>query len=178
MKAWFVTKLGEPNEVLVLNDVPRPVPNPDEVLIRVEAFALNFFDILLCQGKYQEKPPIPFTPGAEIAGVIEEVGAGATLKKGTRVLATPHLPFGGYSQYVVVPENDVYVIPEDMSFEKAAALFITYQTAYYALKFKGMLTAGETLLVHAGSGGVGSAAIQIGKALGANVIATAGTNEN
>lgn len=177
MKSWFVTKIGEPNSALEIKDVPKPIPKKGEVLIKVNAFALNFFDILQCQGKYQEKPDLPFTPGAEIAGVIDEVGKGSLFEPGQRVLAVPKLPNGGFSEWVIVKEEDVYPIPEELPFNQAAAIFITYHTAYYALKIKAMLKDGETLLVHAGSGGVGSAAIQIGKALGAKVIATAGSEE-
>jgi len=177
MNTWQVTQLGNPQDALSLVDSTKPVPKAGEVLIKVEAIALNFFDILQCQGKYQEKHPLPFTPGAEISGIIEEFGGGISFSVGQRVLATPHLPKGGFSEYVVVAEKSVYPIPDSLSFNEAAALFITYQTAYYALHRNAHLLAGETLLVHAGSGGVGSAAIQLGKAAGATVIATAGSDE-
>ncbi|SES63882.1 NADPH2:quinone reductase [Salinibacillus kushneri] len=177
MRSWKVTKLGDPKDVLELMDTDQPNVKDGEVLIEVEASSLNFFDILLCQGKYQEKPPIPFTPGSEIAGVIRETGNGAKLSEGTRVIATPGLPDGGLSEFVSVPEESVYVIPETMSASEAAGMFITYQTSYYALFYRSKLQAGETLLVHAGAGGVGSAAIQLGKAKGAKVIATAGGPE-
>ncbi|MFB4162485.1 NADPH:quinone oxidoreductase family protein [Alteribacillus sp. JSM 102045] len=172
MKAWQVQKLGEPKEVLHLADIPKPEPGPGEVLIRMEAAALNFFDILLCKGEYQEKPSIPFIPGAEIAGEITEAGPDTTSTKGQRVLATPQLPDGGWKEYVVVKEEDVFPIPETLP-----PVFITYQTAYYALHRCGRLQEGEVLLVHAGTGGVGSAAIQLGKAAGAKIIATAGSAE-
>lgn len=177
MNTWQVTQLGDPQDALSLVDIPKPVPKAGEVLIKVEAIALNFFDILQCQGKYQEKHPLPFTPGAEISGVIEECGDGIDFSVGQRVLATPHLPKGGFSEYVVVAEKSVFPIPDSLSYNEAAALYITYQTAYYALHRNAHLLAGETLLVHAGSGGVGSAAIQLGKAAGATVIATAGSDE-
>jgi len=177
MNTWQVTQLGNPQDALSLVDSTKPVPKAGEVLIKVEAIALNFFDILQCQGKYQEKHPLPFTPGAEISGIIEEFGDEINFSVGQRVLATPHLPKGGFSEYVVVAEKSVYPIPDSLSFNEAAALFITYQTAYYALHRNAHLLAGETLLVHAGSGGVGSAAIQLGKAAGATVIATAGSDE-
>lgn len=177
MKSWKVTKLGEPEDVLQIQEVDKPTIAEGEVLIKVEASALNFFDILLCQGKYQEKPPIPFTPGAEISGVIEEVGPNSNFEVGTRVLATPRLPNGGLSEYVTAQEGAVYAIPDAMEASEAAALYITYQTTYFALFRSGRLKEGETLLVHAGSGGVGSAAIQLGKAFGAKVIATAGSEE-
>ncbi|HHW37399.1 MAG TPA: NADPH:quinone oxidoreductase family protein [Bacillales bacterium] len=177
MKSWFVTSLGEPGLALEIKRIPSPNPKKGEVLIKVNAFALNFFDILQCQGKYQEKPELPFTPGAEIAGVIAEAGEGSIFKEGQHVLAVPKLPNGGFAELVVVKDEDVFPIPEQLPFNQAAAFYITYHTAYYALKTKALLREGETLLVHAGSGGVGSAAIQIGKALGAKVIATAGSEE-
>lgn len=183
MKAWQVTQLGNPQEALQLAEVTKPEVGAKQVLVRVEAVALNFFDILLCQGKYQEKPPLPFTPGAEISGTIEAVGSefkgsnGMNLAVGQRVLGTPLLPAGGLAEYVLLSDDAVFPIPDEMSEMDAAALFITYQTAYYALHRSGRLMPGETLLVHAGAGGVGSAAIQLGKAAGARVIATAGGAE-
>ena len=177
MNAWTVTKIGEPREALQLTDVPKMQPDAGEVLVKVEASALNFFDILQCQGKYQEKPDLPFVPGAEIAGTIEACGEGVQLQKGQRVLATPLLPNGGLAEWVTLKEMDVFPIPDEMPFSEAAALFITYQTAYFALHRTAKIQKGEVLLVHAGSGGVGSAAIQLGKAAGATVIATAGSDE-
>lgn len=178
MKSWNVKQLGEPQNALSIVEVPKPVPKAGELLIKVEAIALNFFDILQCQGKYQEKHPLPFTPGAEVSGYIESVGDNEMdFTIGDRVLVTPLLPNGGYTEYVIVRPTEVFPIPEDLSFSQAAALFITYQTAYFALHRSAHLLKGETLLVHAGSGGVGSAAIQLGKAAGAIVIATAGSKE-
>lgn len=177
MRSWKVTRLGEPRDVLELLETERPEVKVGEVLIEVEASSLNFFDILLCQGKYQEKPPLPFTPGAEISGIICEVGGNSGLKVGQRVIATPPLPNGGLSKFVSVSEDSVYVIPDSMSASEAAGMFITYQTSYYALFYRAKLQKGEVLLIHAGAGGVGSAAIQLGKAIGAKVIATAGGRE-
>jgi NADPH2:quinone reductase len=175
MKAWQVRRLGDPEQALELARVEEPVPESDEVVIEVEAAALNFFDILLCRGEYQERPDLPFTPGGEISGTVREAGEGALA--GQRVIATPPLPRGGYAELVSVPESSVFPIPESMPFEKAAALPITYQTAHVALHRRTHLQAGETVLVHAGAGGVGSAAIQIANAAGARVIATAGGPE-
>jgi NADPH:quinone reductase len=177
MRSWFVTTIGDPQEALEIRAIELPIPAKGEVVIQVKAFGLNFFDILQCQGKYQEKPALPFTPGAEVGGVIREVGEGVSLTVGQRVLALPLLPNGGFTEAVVVKEEDVFLIPDELSYEEAAGMFITYHTAYYALHTKAHLQPFETLLVHAGSGGVGSAAIQIGKALGAKVIATAGSDE-
>lgn len=177
MKAWTVVRIGDPQEALELAEMEKPIPQAGEVLVKMEAAALNFFDILQCQGKYQEKPPLPFTPGAEIAGTIEQTGEGVDLQEGQRVLATPQLPHGGLSEWAVVKQEGIFPIPENLSYSEAAALFITYQTAYFALHRTARLQKGEVLLVHAGSGGVGSAAIQLGKAAGATVIATAGSDE-
>ena len=177
MRSWIVNELGDPKDVLNLEEKSVPALEEGKVLIQVEASSLNFFDILLCQGKYQEKPPTPFTPGAEISGIIREVGEGSRFKVGQRVIATPPLPNGGLSEWVSVPENSVYVISEKMSPSEAASMFITYQTSYYALYHRANLQKGEVLLVHAGAGGVGSAAIQLGKARGAKIIATAGGPE-
>lgn len=177
MKAWTVARIGDPQEALELAELPNPEPKAGEVLVKVEAAALNFFDILQCQGKYQEKPDLPFTPGAEIAGVVEKAGDGVDIQIGQRVLATPQLPSGGLAEWVVVKEDGIFPIPDSLSYSEAASLFITYQTAYFALHRTARLQKGEVLLVHAGSGGVGSAAIQLGKAAGAIVIATAGSDE-
>ena len=179
MRAWRVHELGDPKEALRLEEVEGPgTPGPGEVVVEVEAAALNFFDILLCQGKYQERPDPPFTPGAEVAGTVVEVGEGVGLAPGTRVLAAPPLPRGGFAERVVAPaEGGVFPIPDAMPFEKAAAMHIVYGTAYMGLHRRAGLKEGETVLVHAGAGGVGSAAIQVAKAAGARVIATAGGPE-
>lgn len=177
MKAWVIHELGNPAEALQWDEVTAPTPGVGEVLVKVEAAAANFFDILLCQGKYQEKPPLPFTPGAEISGTIVSVGDGVTLQAGQRVIAMPQLPHGGFCESVVVPADAVYRIPDDIPWGEAAGMYITYQTSYYALHHCAKLQHGEVLLVHAGAGGVGSAAIQLGRAAGARVIATAGGPE-
>jgi len=177
MRAWQVQQLGDPEQALKLVEVEEPSPGPGEVVIEVEAAALNFFDILLCRGEYQERPELPFIPGGEISGTVREVGEGVDMQAGQRVIATPPLPRGGYAGKVAAPASSVFPIPESMPFDKAAALPITYQTAHVALHHRAQLSAGETLLVHAGAGGVGSAAIQLAKAAGAQVIATAGGQE-
>jgi NADPH:quinone reductase len=175
MRAWQVQRLGNPEQALKLAEVEEPKPEPGEVVIEVEAAALNFFDILLCRGEYQESPELPFTPGGEVSGTVHEAGGG--MQAGQHVIATPPLPRGGYADRVAVPESSVFPIPDSMPFDKAAALPITYQTAHVALRHRAQLEPGETVLVHAGAGGVGSAAIQIAKAAGATVIATAGGSE-
>jgi NADPH2:quinone reductase len=177
VKAWRVTELGDPKEALGLVEIDEPEPGSGEVVVEVEAAALNFFDILLCRGEYQEKPELPFTPGAEVAGTVSEAGEGSSYSGGERVIAMPPLPRGGLAGRVAVPSEAVLPAPEGMPADKAAAMHITYQTAHFALHRRAALREGETVLVHAGAGGVGSAAIQLANAAGARVIATAGGEE-
>jgi NADPH:quinone reductase len=174
MRAWRVRELGNPGDVLRLEEVEEPSAGPGEVVVEVEAAALNYFDILLCQGKYQERPELPFTLGAEVAGEISEIGDGADLRIGQRVIAAPN---GGYAEKVTVSSSGVFPVPDSMPYEKAAALHIAYQTAHFALHRRAGLKEGETVLVHAGAGGVGSATIQVARAAGARVFATAGGPE-
>jgi NADPH2:quinone reductase len=169
MRAWRVHELGEPQDVLRLDDVPEPEAGPGMLRLKVDAVALNFPDVLLCRGMYQEKPELPFTPGLEVCGTVLDGP-----RAGERVLAGPGLPRGGMAEQVVVPEVGAHAVPDGMPAAKAASMLITYQTGYVGLHRRAQLKAGETLLVHAGAGGVGSAAIQLGKAAGARVIATAG----
>jgi len=156
--------------------VPDPEPGPGEVLVETRAVGCNFPDILMVQGKYQVRPPHPFSPGHEIAGLVRAVGAGVTrVRPNQRVIA--NLEWGGYAQLAVTAEARVHPIPDAMPFDQAAALFVVYQTGYCALVHRAALQPGEWLLVHGAAGGVGLAAVQLGKALGARVIATAGTPE-
>lgn len=177
MRAWRVHELGEPGSVMRLEDVADPRPGPGQVLVRVTAAALNFPDVLLCLGMYQERPPLPFTPGLEVCGEVAGTGAGVDLVVGERVYGAPPLPGGGLAEYALLPAAEAFPVPEQMPDVEAAGLFITYQTAYVGLHRRAELRSGETLLVHAGAGGVGSAAIQVGLAAGARVIATAGNPE-
>src|SRR5580700_1449151 len=173
MKAWQVHAWGEP-ETMTLDEVAKKETPAGQVRIRNHAAALNFFDILQVQGKYQVKPPFPFTPGAEVAGVVDAVGPGVTsVKVGDRVMAIPR--GGAFAEYSFAPDASVFAMPEAMSFEEAASMPIVYQTGYFAMTHRYQVRDGEWLLVHAGASGVGMAAIQIGKALGAKVIATAGS---
>lgn len=175
MKAWQVTEWCEP-EGMHFNEIGVPQPKPGQILVRVRAAALNFFDILQVQGKYQVKPPFPFTPGAEVAGEVEAVGEGVTqFAKGQRVLAMVNT--GGFAEYAITEPHRTFAVPAGMDFPAAAAYPVVYQTSYFALVTRGQLAEGEWLLVHAGGSGVGMSAIQIGKALGAHVIATAGSEE-
>jgi NADPH2:quinone reductase len=172
VRAWQVRRLGAPADALELVEVSDPVPGPGELLVRVEACALNFPDVLLAAGLYQEKPELPFTPGLEVCGRV--VGGDAP---GRRVIGGPPLPRGGLAELAVLPAAEVFDAPAGMPADEAAALLITYQTAYVGLHRRAALQPGEWLLVHAGAGGVGSAAIQVGLAAGARVIATAGGPE-
>ena len=173
MKAWRVHAWGEP-ESMTLEEIEAPEPGTGKIRIRNLASALNFFDILQVQGKYQIKPPFPFTPGAETAGMVDAVGEGVTgVKAGDRVIALTH--GGGFAEYSLAPITSVFAMPDSMGFEAAAAMPIVFQTSYFALTHRTQLREGEWLLVHAGASGVGMSAIQIGKALGARVIATAGS---
>jgi NADPH2:quinone reductase len=149
---------------------------PSQILIDVKAVGVNFPDILMIQGKYQTKPPFPFAPGSEIAGVVRDVGAAVTkVKRGDRVLAT--VPWGAYASQVVAYEPQVFAIPDVMPFEHAASFTIVYHTSYFALVIRAPVKPGETVLVHGAAGGVGLSAVQIAKALGARVLATAGSPE-
>jgi len=175
MKAWRVHAWGEP-ESMSLEQIETPSPGKGQVRIRNHASALNFFDILQCQGKYQVKPPFPFTVGAEIAGIVDAVGEGVTEHKvGDAVVAMPH--GGGLAEMSLAPARTTFPIPRNLGFAEAAAMPIVYHTSYFALTHRTQVKPGEWLLVHAGASGVGMSAIQIGKALGARVIATAGSKE-
>jgi NADPH2:quinone reductase len=175
MKAWRVNEWCEP-EQMKLEEVALPEPGPGEVRIKNRAAALNFFDILMIAGKYQTKPPLPFTPGSEVAGLIDAVGPEVKgLSAGDRVQAMASS--GGYGEYSLAPAAKTFRVPDEMSFEEAAAMLVIYQTSYFALTKRTTVGEGEWLLVHAGAGGVGLSAMQIGRSLGARVIATAGSDE-
>lgn len=165
MQAWRVHRNGEPGEVMRLEEVDRPTPGEGQLLLKVRAANINFPDALLCRGQYQVRPPLPFTPGVEICGETED---------GHRVIANPALPNGGFAQYVVADAAAVLPAPEALDDAEAAALHIGYQTGWFALHRRAHLQPGETLLVHAAAGGVGSAAVQLGKAAGAQVIGVVG----
>ncbi|MEH0542615.1 NADPH:quinone oxidoreductase family protein [Streptomyces sp. B21-105] len=165
MQAWQVHENGEPSEVMRLADVERPTPGEGQVLLRVRAANINFPDVLMCRGHYQVRPPLPFTPGVEICGETED---------GRRVIANPALPHGGFAEYAVADAAVLLPAPESLDDAEAAALHIGYQTGWFGLHRRARLEAGETLLVHAAAGGVGSAAVQLGKAAGARVIGVVG----
>lgn len=175
MRAMICRTLGE-HARLELQQVAEPALAPGSVRIAVAAAGLNFADTLLLVGRYQEQPEPPFTPGMEVAGTIVEVAADVTtLAVGTRVMAV--LPGGGYAEQVVAPAIDVIPIPDSMGFDIAAGFPVAYGTSHHSLTARAGLKAGEILLVHGAAGGVGLTAVEIGHALGATVIATAGTAE-
>lgn len=175
MKAYIVENWCEPQE-LKFQDVDDPIPGEGEVLVDIKAAGVNFPDRLLMEGKYQERPKRPFIPGIEVSGIISQLGNGVQdLKVGDRVMALCWL--GGYAEKVVVPQKDVYPMPDMMSFEEAAGFIVTYQSSYFAVVERGHLKPNETLLVHSGAGGIGTSSIQIGKAIGAKIYATVGSEE-
>lgn len=175
MRAWRVHRLGEPADVLSLDEVPDPTPRAGQVVIEVEASALGFPDVLLCRGQYQRRPDPPFIPGGEVAGRVSAVGEGVSLRVGDRVAA---LPYSGLAERVVVREVGVFPLEGlDLGWAAAAAFPAAYQTGYAALHLRAGLRSGETVLVHAGAGAVGSATIQLAVAAGARVLATAGSED-
>jgi NADPH2:quinone reductase len=175
MKAVLCKELGLP-EKLVVENVPSPAAGKGQVVLSVKACGVNFPDTLIIQGKYQFKPELPFSPGGEVAGVVKEVGAEVTtLKPGDRVIAFN--TWGGFAEEMVVEADRTIPMPDAMDFVPASGFVLTYGTSYHALKDRAQLKAGETLLVLGASGGVGIAAIQLGKMMGARVIAAASTEQ-
>ena len=175
MKAVLCKEHGG-EDLLVLADVDEPVAGPGEVVVRVHAAALNFFDTLIIRGKYQFKPDLPFSPGGEMAGVVETVGEGVErLKAGDRVVG--YLGWGCCREKVVAPEDQLIVLPDGVDFETASGLIIIYGTTLHALEERANLQSDETLVVLGASGGVGQAAIELGKILGARVIACASSED-
>ena len=171
MKAVLCTRFGGPDD-LELADLPAPDPGAGEVAVAVKAAGLNFFDTLIIAGKYQTKPAFPFSPAAEFAGVVDRVGAGVTaFKPGDRVAAS--MGYGAARECVVIAANRLARVPDNVDFDRAAGLLITYGTTLHALKDRAKLKAGETLAVLGASGGVGLAAVELGKQMGARVIACA-----
>jgi NADPH:quinone reductase len=178
VKAWIVEQHGAPVDVLALNETLVPVPLPGTVALRVHAAGLNLPDERLCRGTYQMRPDFPFTPGMEASGIVESVGAGVDPDLvGRHVVGVAGPPNGSLAEVALIKSEGLYEVPDDVSDIAAAALLIPFTTGQLALGRRGRLKAGETLLVHAGAGGVGSAAIQLGVIAGARVIATAGGPE-
>ena len=175
MKAVVCKAFGPP-ESLVIEELPSPRPGPGEVVVSMKAASVNFPDVLIIQNKYQAKPPLPFSPGSELAGIVKEVGEGVTsVKPGERVIA--FTTYGAFAEEVKTDAARILPLPETMSFASGAAFLLTYGTSDHALRDRAQLKPGESLLVLGAAGGVGLAAVEIGKALGARVIACASTDE-
>ncbi len=175
MKAMLSTRVGGP-ETLELTDLPDPAPKAGEVVVAVKACGVNYPDVIIIEDKYQFKPERPFAPGGELAGVVESVGEGVTsLKAGDRVIG--QAGWGGMAEKVALDARRCTPMPDGMPFEEGAAFFLTYGTSYHALKQRASIKPGESLLVLGAAGGVGLAAVELGKAMGANVIAAASTQE-
>lgn len=176
MLAWQVPSNGEPAEVMTLAEIPVPAPGPGEALVEVWSTALNFPDVLMARGQYQERPPMPYTPGIELCGMIVAVGAGVERTRvGERVIGTPVMPHGSLARYAVVAAADLFTAPPGLDDASASAMHVAYQTGWFGLYRRAALRVGETLLVNAAAGGVGSAAVQLGRAAGARVIGVVGS---
>ncbi len=175
MKALLCTRFGGPDD-LSIGNIPDPAAGPGQAVVRIEAAALNFFDLLIIAGKYQYKPEFPFSPGAEFAGRIESVGTGVEgFAVGERVIG--YARYGAAREKIAVAVERLVKIPDGLDAERAAGLIVTYGTSYYALKDRAELKRGETLAVLGASGGVGLAAVELGKAMGARVIACASSDD-
>jgi NADPH2:quinone reductase len=173
-----VHQYGAPRDVLQLDDVDPPVPGEGELQIRVTSITLNFNDLDGIHGRYKTVPrPVPYIPGMEVLGLVEECGAGAEAWLGRRVVAIPSGAFGGYAEYVVAPTSMAFEMPGEMAEPEAAAIFMPFHLAWLALYERARVQPGEAVLVHAGAGGAGSAALQLGVHAGARVFATAGSPE-
>lgn len=175
MKAVLCKAFGPP-ENLVMEELAAPQPAADEALVDVHACALNFPDVLMIQGKYQSQPPFPFAPGGEVAGTVAALGTDVQgLQVGDRVFG--NTGFGGFAEQIAVKARSLRPVPEGMTFQQASGISTTYGTSYYALKQRAALQPGETLLVLGAAGGVGLAAVELGRAMGARVIAAASSEE-
>lgn len=175
MKALLCTRYGTPDD-LTLTDIPDPAPEPGEAVVRIHSAALNFFDTLIVAGKYQVKPDMPFSPGAEFSGTVESLGEGVTsLKAGDRVLG--YVGYGAAREKIALSAERLVKLPDGLDFDHAAGLCVTYGTTLYALKDRAKMKPGETLAVLGASGGVGLAAVELGKLMGARVIACASSAE-
>ena len=175
MKAILVREFGGP-EVLKLEEVPTPKPQPNQVLVKIHAAGVNPYDTYMRNGTYAIKPPLPYTPGSDAAGVVEGVGNAITkVKPGDRVY-TARTVTGAYAEYVLALEDQVHRLPPNITFEQGAGIWVPYGTAYFALHHHAKARAGEIVLVHGASGGVGTAALQMARAMGLTVFGTAGSD--
>jgi NADPH2:quinone reductase len=178
MKGWRVYELGEPREAMIFGDVPTPEPGDGQLQVRVLGAAANFPDVLMCRGMYQTKPPLPFTPGVELCGEVTAFGPGVVgFTIGERVLGTSSLPHGAFAEFALMDAEKTFSSPPELDDAEAASFYIGYQTGWFGLHRRAQLQPGETLLVHAAAGGVGSGAVQLGKAAGARVIGVVGGPE-
>ena len=175
MRAWRAHRYGPYREVLSFDECDEPEVPETGAVVRVASASLNFPDLLSIAGKYQVKAPLPFIPGIEAAGTVVAAGAKSKYRPGQRVIANNL--WGAFAETMAAPDTSLFAIPDAMSDDEAASLLVTYQTSYFALVHRARMRPGETLLVHGGAGGVGIAAIQLGKALGGTVIATAGSDD-
>lgn len=177
MKAWRLHEYGKPRDVLRLEDVPVPVPGPREIRVKVSAITLNYNDLDGILGRYLTvRPPLPYIPGIEVLGRVDATGPGAEDWLGRRVCAIPGAGFGGYAEQAVCPAACAFEMPEDIPDADAAAIFFPFHLSWFALFERGRLARGESVLIHAAAGGVGSAAVQLARHAGARVFATAGSD--
>jgi NADPH2:quinone reductase len=180
MRALQITELTGPESALELSDVPEPgaehfLTNSEGVVVEVRAAGVSFPELLQTRGMYQIKPPLPFVPGSEVAGIVRSAPDGAPVREGDRVAAFCML--GGFAEVAVAPDFMTFALPDSLDFAQGAGLILNYHTAYFALKLRGRLAEGETVLVHGAAGGVGTAAIQVAKGLGAGVLAVVSSDE-
>jgi NADPH2:quinone reductase len=181
MRALQITELKGPAEALEPADLPEPAETShlmtpgSGVIVEVHAAGVSFPEVLQTRGEYQVKPPLPFVPGSEVAGIVRAASDGADVKEGDRVAAFCML--GGFAEVAVAPEWLTFPLSDELDYAQGAGLILNYHTAYFALKLRGRLQAGETVLVHGGAGGVGTASIQVAKGLGARTIAVVSTDE-
>ena len=176
MKAIRVYQFGGP-EALKLEEIPTPKPEAGQVLLRFRAVGVNPYDTYMRAGTYAIKPPLPYTPGSDAAGTVEAVGSGVTkVKPGDRVYTAKTLS-GAYAEYILALEEQVHRLPDNVSFEQGAGVWVPYGTAFHAIHHFAKARSGETVLVHGASGGVGTASVQMGRAIGMTVFGTAGTDK-
>ena len=172
--AWTVREHGEPRAVLRWETLPDPHPGAGQIRVRVAATSCNFADVLLCRGEYQQRPAMPFTPGLEVCGVIDEVGGDVSpALVGTRIVGQPHLPHGGFADLALMAATDAAVVPAALDDVTAATLHLTYLTAWLGLHRRAAVRPGDIVVVTAAAGGVGSAAVQLAHAAGATVVGIA-----
>jgi NADPH:quinone reductase len=180
MRALQITELSGPESALELSDLPEPgaehfMTGAEGVVVDVRAAGVSFPELLQTRGQYQLKPPLPFVPGSEVAGIVRSAPSGAAVREGDRVAAFCML--GGFAEVAVAPDFMTFALPDELDFAQGASLILNYHTAYFALKLRGRLAEGETVLVHGAAGGVGTATIQVAKGLGARVVGVVSTDE-